>query len=150
MRVYSDSVILIYYFEGAPSFKARATARLGASWTAGDTLAVTDLVRLECRMLPVRLADAVRLAEYDNLFAQPNVTLVPITTAVFDRATAIRATHNFKTVDSLHLAAAVEAGCDRFFDQRHKAFGFCRHCRGSAALSGRTRRHCQNLSRGQN
>jgi len=75
-------------------------------------------------MLPIRLADAVRLADYDNLFAQPNVTLVPITTAVFDRATVIRATHNFKTVDALHLAAAVEAGCDRFLtnDSRLSAF----------------------------
>jgi len=66
MRVYSDRVILIYYFEGAPSFKARATACLGALWTAGDTLAVSDLVRLECRMLPIRLSDAVRLGDYDN------------------------------------------------------------------------------------
>lgn len=124
MRVYSDSVILIYYFEGAPSFKARATAYLGALWTAGDTLTVSDLVRLECRMLPVRLGDAVRLGDYDNLFTQPNVTRVPITTAVFDRATLIRATYNFKTVDALHLAAAAEAGCDRFLtnDNRLSAF----------------------------
>src|SRR5438105_681716 len=106
MRVYSDSVILIYYFEGAPPFQARAMARLGALWAAGDTLAISDLVRMECRMLPIRLGDAVRLADYDHLFTQPNVTLVPITSAVFDRATVIRATHNLKTIDSLHLAAS--------------------------------------------
>ena len=124
MPVYSDSVILIYYFEGAPSFKVRASARLGALWTAGDTLAVSDLVRLECRMLPIRLGDAVRLVDYDNLFSQPQVTLVPITSVVFDRATMIRAKYNFKTTDSLHLAAAVEAGCDRFLtnDARLSAF----------------------------
>jgi predicted nucleic acid-binding protein len=124
MRVYGDSVIPIYYFEGAPSFQARATACLGALWGAGDTLVISDLVRLECRMLPIRLANAVRLADYDNLFAQPNVTLVPITSAVFDRATVIKALHNFKLGDSLHLAAAVEAGCDRFLtnDTRLSAF----------------------------
>lgn len=124
MRIYSDSVIPIYYLEGTPRFKARATARLGTLWAAGDTLVISDLVRLECRMLPIRLGDAVRLADYDNLFAQPNVTLVPITTAVFDRATAIRATLNFKLADSLHLAAAVEAGCDGFLtnDGRLSAF----------------------------
>lgn len=114
MRVYSDSVILIYYFEGIPSFKARATARLAAQWNVGDTFALSDLVRLECRMLPIRLGDAALLGDCDNLFTQPNVTLVPMTTAVFDRATVIRATHNFKALDALHLAAAVEAGCDRF------------------------------------
>ncbi len=124
MRIYCDSVILIYYFEGAPVFKARAMARLATLWTAGDTVAVSDLVRLECRMLPIRLGDAVRLADYDNFFAQAGVTLVPITPAVFDRATLVRARHNFKTSDSLHLAAAVEAGCDRFLtnDTRLSAF----------------------------
>jgi uncharacterized protein len=124
MRIYGDSVILIYYFEGAPAFKARATARLGVLWAAGDTLVITDLVRLECRMLPIRLGDAVRLADYDSLFAQPNVALVPITPAVFDRATLIKATYDFKLADALHLAAAVEARCDRFLtnDLRLSAF----------------------------
>jgi predicted nucleic acid-binding protein len=52
------------------------------------------------------------------------VQIVPITTAVFDRATLIRAAHNFKLGDSLHLAAATEAHCDRFLtnDARLAAF----------------------------
>jgi hypothetical protein len=43
---------------------------------------------------------------------------------VFDRATAIRAAHNFKLGESRHLAAAAEAGCDRFLtnDDRLSAF----------------------------
>src|SRR6266404_4950304 len=114
MRVYCDSVIFIYYLEGAPPFKARATARLGALWSAGDIVCMSDLVRLECRLQPIRHSNAMALAQYDALFAQPNVERVPITTAVFDRATMIRAEFNFKTPDSLHLAAAVESGCDRF------------------------------------
>src|SRR5687767_962473 len=40
--------------------------------------------------------------------------LVGITTPVFDRATVLRAKYNFKLGDSLHLAAAIKAGCDRF------------------------------------
>jgi predicted nucleic acid-binding protein len=124
MRVYCDSVIPIYYFEGAPPFKTRATTRLTALWAAGDVIVISDLVRLECRMLPIRLGDTDRLAQYDTLFAQPNVTLAPITTAVFDRATLIRATHNFKLADALHLAAAAVAGCDLFLtnDTRLSAF----------------------------
>ena len=124
MRVYCDSVLLIYYLEGAPSFQSRAATRLGGLWTAGDVVAISDLVRLECRMQPIRLGFAAQLADYDNLFSQPNVQWVPITTAVFDRATLIRATHNFKLADSLHLAAAVESACDRFLtnDGRLAAF----------------------------
>jgi uncharacterized protein len=124
MRIYCDSVILIYYFEGAPSFKARATNRLAALWAAGGIMATSDLVRLECRMQPIRLGDTAQLADYDNLFSQPNVQRVPITTTVFDRATLLRATHNFKLADALHLAAAAESGCDRFLtnDTRLSAF----------------------------
>src|SRR4051794_33244652 len=103
MRTYCDSVIFIYYLEGTPAFKARAISQLAALWASGEILAVSDLVRLECRMQPIRLGDARQLAEYDNLFGQPNVALVPISTAVFDRATVSRATHNFRLGDALHL-----------------------------------------------
>lgn len=58
--------------------------------------------------------DTAKLADFDACFVRPDVRLVPITTAVFDRATHIRARHKFKLADSLHLAAAVESGCDRF------------------------------------
>ncbi len=124
MRVYCDSVVVIYYLEGAPTFRARATVKLGVLWSVGDILVVSDLVRLECRILPIRLRDAVRLFEFDTLFGQPNVELVPITSAVFERATIIRATHNFRLGDSLHLAAAAEGHCDRFLtnDTRLAAF----------------------------
>jgi predicted nucleic acid-binding protein len=124
MLIYCDSVVVIYYLEGSPPFKARATARLSAMWAAGDLMAVSDLVRLECRMQPIRFGDAAALALYDGLFAQANVRWVPITTPVFDRATHIRATHNFRLADALHLAAAVEASCDRFLtnDSRLSSF----------------------------
>jgi predicted nucleic acid-binding protein len=66
----------------------------------------------------------VRLADYDDFFAQANLEQAPITSAVFDRATAIRAAYNFKLADSLHLATAVHAGCDCFLtnDFRLSAF----------------------------
>ena len=42
MRIYCDSVILIYYFEGLPVFQTRARSRLAAMWAAGDVLATSD------------------------------------------------------------------------------------------------------------
>jgi hypothetical protein len=73
MLIYSDSVIVIYYLEGMPAFKARATARLNALSAAGDTLVISDRVRLECRVLPIRHNEPVRLADFDLLFSQPNI-----------------------------------------------------------------------------
>jgi hypothetical protein len=63
MLVYCDSVILIYFLEGSPLYKARANFRPGALWGAGDVMVVSDLVRLECRMLPIRLGDVARLTD---------------------------------------------------------------------------------------
>ncbi len=52
------------------------------------------------------------------------VEMIPLTRDVIDRATEIRAQYNFKTPDSLHLAAAVISNCDVFLtnDQRLNRF----------------------------
>jgi predicted nucleic acid-binding protein len=124
MLIYCDSAILIYFLDTVGPFNVRAVARMAAMRTAGDTAAFSDLTRLECRVKPLRLGATMKLADFDSFFSRSDVRLVPITTAVFDRATTIRATHNFKLADSLHLATAVVAGCDRFLtnDPRLSAF----------------------------
>lgn len=98
--------------------------RLTAVAVAGNQIAVSDLSRLECRVKPIRMGDAAVLAVYDGFFARPDVTKVPINTAVFDRATTIRAIHRYSLPDSLHLAAAIAGGCGRFLTNDHRLAGF--------------------------
>lgn len=114
MLIYFDSVIVIYLLDHTGTFQARAAKRLSSSIAVGDKFAVSDLSRLECRVRPIALGDKIKLAGFDAFFTQPAVQRVPLTTAVYDRATILRATQKFKLGDSLHLAAAIEAGCDRF------------------------------------
>jgi predicted nucleic acid-binding protein len=114
MLISCDSVILIYYLDTTGPFQLRAANRLAALRAAGDRLAVSDLTRLECRVKPIRLGDLPVLARFDAFFLLPDVRLLPLTTAVYDRATNIRARHGFRTVDAIHLAAAVEHACDAF------------------------------------
>lgn len=114
MLVYLDSVIVIYLVEGATSFQVKAQARLAALTSAGHQVAVSDLTRLECRVKPVRLGDAALLADFDTFLDAGAVAKVPLSSTVYDRATQIRAVHNFKLADSLHLAAAVVSGCGSF------------------------------------
>jgi hypothetical protein len=73
MLIYFDSVLAIYLFDHVGSFNARALARLTALEAAGDRIAVSDLVRLECRVLPMRLGDTAKLAVFETLLA--NATL---------------------------------------------------------------------------
>jgi len=124
LLIYFDSVIIIYLLDNIGLFNVRAVARLAALQAAGDRVAVSHLTRLECRVKPIKSGDAAKLADFDAFFTRPDVGLAPITPAVFDRATDIRATHNYKLADALHLAAAVENGCNRFLtnDARLAAF----------------------------
>jgi predicted nucleic acid-binding protein len=112
--IYLDTNIVIYAVEDPAVFGPRARSRLRAAQASGDALVFSDLVRLECRCHPLGAGDAAALALYDAFFAPPDLTRVPITSAVFDRATEIRAFHSFKVPDALHLAAASESGCGTF------------------------------------
>jgi len=124
MLIYCDSMILMYLLDTVGPFNVRAVARMAALRAAGDVAVFSDLTRLECRIKPIQIGATQTLADFDAFFVRSDVRLAPITTAVFDRATLIRAVHNFKLGDSLHLAAAVEARCDRFLtnDVRLSAF----------------------------
>jgi predicted nucleic acid-binding protein len=108
-----DTNIIIYLIEQTPGWGPRATARINALRASGDRIAVSDLVRLECRVKPMATNDLLTLADFDKFFATADL-LLPLTTAVCDRATTIRARYRFKLGDALNLAAAVEAHCDTF------------------------------------
>jgi len=54
-----DTNMVIYLIENPPLFGARAAALITGLIAAGHTFAVSDLVRLECRVLPIRAADAI-------------------------------------------------------------------------------------------
>ncbi len=114
MIVFLDTNIVIYLVEGPPGLGPRATTYVTALRSAGHTFAVSDLVRVECRVHPIRHANHVLLAQYDAFFAATHVQVLPLTTPVCDRATFLRATYNFKLADALQLAAAIVHGCDRF------------------------------------
>ena len=114
MVLYCDSVILIYWLDQMGPFHLRAENRMQVLQAAGDGIAISDLTRLECRVGALKRKDAVALASFDKFFARPEVRIVPLTAAVFDRAAHLHADLGFKTPDALHLAAALESGCDRF------------------------------------
>jgi predicted nucleic acid-binding protein len=114
MLIYCDSAILIYWLDQVGPFHLRAERRMQALLSASDRMAISDLTRLECRVGAMKRRDAAAVAAFDAFFARPDVVLVPLTAAVFDRATQLRVDHNFKTPDALHLAAAIEGCCDCF------------------------------------
>jgi predicted nucleic acid-binding protein len=69
---------------------------------------------MECLVGPLKANDAGLLANYIAFFRSPDVSVLPVSPPVCDRAARVRAQYGFRPLDSLHLAAAVEHGCMRF------------------------------------
>ncbi|MDR3352272.1 MAG: PIN domain-containing protein [Zoogloeaceae bacterium] len=114
MRAYLDSCVLIHLVEQSPRQGAmikaalkRHGARMQICWTA--------LTRLECRTRPLRENNRILLARFDAFFTQADAVFFDLATNIYEFATELRARHRLKTPDALHLAAAIEGGCDEFW-----------------------------------
>jgi len=121
MRYYLDAAPIIYLVEQRQPFGATVRGKLAAP---GIVPITGELARLECRVKPMRDGNLALLQDFDDYFANSIAEMVSLTRDVIDLATEIRAQYNFKTPDSLHLAAAVINNCDVFLtnDQRLNRF----------------------------
>ena len=117
MRYYLDSAPVIYLVEQAQPYATAVRGKLSAQ---GLTLITSELTRLECRVKPLRNSDAALLQDFDDYFANSLAEIIPLTRDVIDRATEIRAQFNFKTPDSIHLAAAAVSNSDVFLTNDHR------------------------------
>ena len=121
-RLYLDSNIVMRLVEQPGSGPQAVAGRLAALGGDGALHVASDLVRMECLVKPLRDHDVSLVAMYETYFGSTDVDVVGLTRAVCDRAATIRAEHGHKTPDPLHLAAAIEAGCDAFVtSDRHLA-----------------------------
>ena len=112
MRTYLDACAVIYYIERHPVHFDQITAHLDAP----DTHAiVSELCRLECLVKPLRENNNELLHRYEIFFRANNLLAILFGRAVFQLAAELRAAHNLKTPDALHLAAAISSGCDEFW-----------------------------------
>lgn len=117
-----DSMVLIYHFEENEAFGPAATALLRAAEDGDCRLVASILARLEVLVAPKRRERDDLCRRYRELFDSfPNLDVLPIDTAAAEIASAVRAAHDLRTPDALHLAAALHAGADAFVteDRRH-------------------------------
>ena len=112
--IYADSNIIIRLIEGDALARLSLEGRLNALRGTGRFLLTSQLSRLECRTKPLRTADNQLLALYDFFFASLEVTVLPLSVSVVDKATALRAELQIKTPDALHLASAILWGATAF------------------------------------
>ena len=108
MRLYLDSCVLIYALDGAEQLRRQTLQQLerygDADWV------ISDLVRMECLVGPLRSADQIRLLAFRSFFSDCSV--VPLHPEVMDQAAELRASTRLQTADAIQLAAAMHRGCD--------------------------------------
>jgi predicted nucleic acid-binding protein len=114
MIVCLDTNIVIYPVETDAVWTPGAEARVHAIRTAGNDIAVCDATVLERLSKPLAAQDAGAEAAFRAFFADPLVRMLPVSRATWERAAQLAATFNFKPMDSLHLATAIEHGCGLF------------------------------------
>lgn len=110
--IFLDACVIIYRIEAAAPFAERlreAFAELQAS-DPGARVAVSDLSRLECQVQPLRAGRRDLVAAYDGFFAAAGLIVVPLSAAVIDLATAIRARSLLRTPDALQAACCLGLG----------------------------------------
>ncbi len=117
MRVYLDAAPVIYLVENTQPFAASVEAYLSRS---GVELVASDLTRLECRVKPMRDGDSVLVRQFDDFFGAVVHEIVPLSRAVMDHATEIRARLGIRTPDAMHVAAALAGRCDIFLTNDHR------------------------------
>lgn len=116
MMVYLDANCVIYLIEWNPIWAPKVFGRVAELRKAGYRIAVGDLARTECLAQPFLKGDAAVIASYQDFFNDPSVEVLPLTAMVCEKAAQIRAASlmRLKVPDCLHLATAIENGCDRF------------------------------------
>lgn len=111
MKVYLDTCLVIYLVEGeagiAQTVEAAVLAQSAAEYCG------SALLRLECLVGPLRSGNTALVEQYERMFA--SLSWLPMPDSVYDHAARLRAAHALKTPDALHLATALEAGCDEFW-----------------------------------
>ena len=112
--VYLDTSAIIYSVERHEPY----LTLLAPAWQqaeAGQLVVVcSELVIAETLVRPIRERDLDLEAAFRDVFAAPEVEVVPATRRLWEETARLRAATGLKTPDALHAATALQAGCALF------------------------------------
>jgi predicted nucleic acid-binding protein len=110
-----DTAPVIYFIEKHPDYFDRMLFIMryvdeGLISGVSATMALTEVL-----VQPLRTGDTALAKRYEAVLMNSNdFRLEPLTTAIAHLAADLRARYNLKTPDAIHVATAIDAGCDAF------------------------------------
>ncbi|GAB4516736.1 MAG: hypothetical protein OHK0046_22570 [Anaerolineae bacterium] len=114
-RIYIETAPLIYFVEENPQYveKMEAVLKYIEQQEINAFSSVIILPEVLKRPLQEQRHDLAR--EYRKiLIDSQQFQLLPVTLSIAEQSAALRARYNLRTPDALHVATALNAGCDAF------------------------------------
>jgi predicted nucleic acid-binding protein len=110
-----DTAPLIYFIERHAVYAPRLRPFFAAAERREFQLLTSLVTLIEVLIVPLRTGRHDLVREYrDILLGSPSLKTVPLTLEIAEEAARLRATHNVRTPDAIHLATAKTAGASWF------------------------------------
>jgi predicted nucleic acid-binding protein len=110
-----DTAPLIYLIEQNLTYLERVRAFFIAMNQGEFQIVASTLVLTEVLVHPFRADNAELAREYrDIVFNQANLTILPVSSAIAERAAQLRAKRNLRTPDAIQIATVLQANAAFF------------------------------------
>lgn len=120
-RVYFDTNIFIYIFEGSPEYQNIVKPIIELAELEEIEIFTNEITLGELLVSPFKNQQDDIAETYMQALNNPDfVTLEPTTQNIHVEAARIRAAHGMKYPDAVHIASAVHSGCDMFLTNDRK------------------------------
>lgn len=111
-------MLFVYHFEAHEELGPTAAAVFRGAEDGRHRLLASVLALMEVLVVPKRHGMTDLVESYREIFESfPNLDLVPVDAAVVEIASDLRAKHNLRTPDALHLGTAIHHGAAAFLSQ---------------------------------
>jgi predicted nucleic acid-binding protein len=114
-KLYIDANICLYLVQGLEPFQS--LAKRAFSIVAANRIEVvsSELTLAECLYGLFKSRDTRLETSYREMFsASGAIKLVPVDLAILGRAAKLGGTIGLKLIDSIHMATAIQTGCDAY------------------------------------
>ena len=114
-NLYVETAPFIYFTEARAVYADKMRA-IFAEVSDGRLEVLTSAVTIpETLMKPLQANDTSLVSRYRTMFYRTKgIRVISVSPSAGDLAADLRARHNLRTPDALHVACAIDTGCDAF------------------------------------
>ncbi len=112
-RVFFDTNLFIYMFEGVEPYRSRMLEIRKRMMERGDRIVTSSMTLGEVLVRPTKLGQTSLIEQYDHAIRTAS-QVVSFDSSVAWRYASLRATHTLRAADAIQLACAAHSGVDLF------------------------------------